>query len=90
MSEVAPTVTPGWYDDGTGRQRWWDGQSWQQQYADEAGWRINPATGVKQYWDGRQWGIAKKPTNHVLHLLLSIITVGLWIPVWIIVSISNA
>lgn len=20
--------TPGWYDDGTGRQRWWDGQQW--------------------------------------------------------------
>jgi len=21
-------VAPGWYDDGTGVQRWWDGQTW--------------------------------------------------------------
>ena len=21
-------VAPGWYDDGSGRQRWWDGQQW--------------------------------------------------------------
>ena len=25
--------------------------------------------------------------NHVLHLLLSIVTLGLWIPVWILLSI---
>lgn len=28
-------------------------------------------------------------TSHVLHLLLSVITVGLWIPVWILVAMSN-
>lgn len=26
--------------------------------------------------------IAKKGPNHVLHLLLSIVTVGIWLPVW--------
>lgn len=26
----------GWYDDGSGRQRWWDGQQWTEQYAPEA------------------------------------------------------
>lgn len=26
---------PGWHDDGSGRQRWWDGNAWGQ-YADEA------------------------------------------------------
>jgi hypothetical protein len=31
----------------------------------------------------------KHRTNHVLHLIISIVTVGLWIPVWIIVAISN-
>ncbi|MFJ4223717.1 hypothetical protein [Microbacterium sp. NPDC089695] len=31
-----PNYTPaGWYDDGSGRQRWWDGQAWGQ-FADEA------------------------------------------------------
>ncbi len=28
-----------------------------------------------------------KPTNHVLHLILSLITVGFWLPVWIAVVI---
>ena len=32
----------------------------------------------------------KKTTSHVLHLILSLITVGFWVPVWIIVCISNA
>ena len=24
----------GWYDDGTGRQRWWDGSRWTEHYVD--------------------------------------------------------
>ncbi len=24
-------TTPGWYDDGSGTQRWWDGQRWTEQ-----------------------------------------------------------
>lgn len=30
-----------------------------------------------------------KKTNHVLHLLLSVCTFGLWIPVWILIAINN-
>ena len=29
-------------------------------------------------------------TSHVLHLLLSVFTLGIWVPVWIIVALSNA
>lgn len=25
--------SPGWYDDGTGRQRWWDGSRWTEHFA---------------------------------------------------------
>jgi uncharacterized membrane protein YvbJ len=32
----------------------------------------------------------KKKTSHILHLLLSIITAGIWIIIWIIVAISNS
>ena len=32
----------------------------------------------------------KKSTSHVLHLILSIVTVGFWIPVWVIVALSNS
>lgn len=28
------TAEPGWYDDGTGKQRWWDGARWTEHYAD--------------------------------------------------------
>ncbi len=30
----------------------------------------------------------RKGTNHILHLLLSIITFGLWIIIWVLVSIK--
>ena len=33
---------------------------------------------------------ADHKTNHVLHLLLCIPTFGLWIPIWILVSVSHA
>jgi len=29
-------------------------------------------------------------TSHLLHLVLSIITMGIWLPVWIIVHMNNA
>lgn len=32
----------------------------------------------------------KKNTSHILHLLLSIITAGIWIIIWILVAISNS
>ena len=32
----------------------------------------------------------KKKTNHILHLLLSIFTFGVWLLIWILVAISNS
>lgn len=29
-------------------------------------------------------------TSHLLHLVLSVITVGLWVPVWILATVSHA
>ena len=31
-----------------------------------------------------------KKTMHIVHLILTIITVGLWAPIWLIVSLINA
>lgn len=31
------TTPAGWYDDGSGRQRWWDGQQWTENFAPETG-----------------------------------------------------
>ncbi|PKI90465.1 hypothetical protein CW368_09710 [Actinomycetales bacterium SN12] len=30
------SVPAGWYDDGSGRQRWWDGEQWTEHYAPES------------------------------------------------------
>ncbi len=32
----------------------------------------------------------KKKTSHILHLILSVITAGAWIIVWIICALSNS
>ena len=32
----------------------------------------------------------KKKTSHVLHFLMSLVTAGLWLPIWIIVALSNS
>ena len=31
----------------------------------------------------------KNTTNHLLHLLLSLVTLGVWIPVWIVIAFSS-
>jgi hypothetical protein len=31
---MATQAEPGWYDDGTGKQRWWDGARWTEHYVD--------------------------------------------------------
>ena len=31
-----------------------------------------------------------KPVNHVLHLILTLITLGIWVIVWIIVAVVSA
>lgn len=37
MTSGPPSTPPGWYDDGSGRQRWWDGTQWTDHYLDEQG-----------------------------------------------------
>jgi cytochrome c biogenesis protein CcdA len=34
--------------------------------------------------------IRQHETSHVVHLLLSLISAGLWIPVWILITLSNS
>lgn len=36
----------GWYDDGTGKQRWWDGTRWSEEYVDLAERRVELRTGA--------------------------------------------
>lgn len=32
----------------------------------------------------------KKKTSHLLHIVLSVLTAGLWLPVWALVTVSNS
>lgn len=37
------TTPQGWYDDGSGRQRWWDGTAWTEHFAPAAAPAVTPA-----------------------------------------------
>jgi hypothetical protein len=53
------------------------------QQAVRKGWRVESQT---EY----QANLVKgHRTNHILHLILSIVTLGLWLIVWLIVALTN-
>lgn len=92
MSEFSQGGTAaGWYDDGQGRQRWWDGVQWTDHLAPAA---VTPAVQAQPaYFQPPMVVVQQRPmykTSHGFHLIMSLITFGLWIPVWIIVGITNA
>lgn len=80
-SNIAPA---GWYPDPDmhGVSRWWDGIKWTEQ-------RITTPMSVVT---SQQVTVQapRKRVNHVLHLILTLLTGGLWLPVWIIVSMAKA
>lgn len=57
--------------------------------------------GSVQYYVGRGWRVESAPMpgqvviiqgkrpNHILHLLLSVVTFGLWLPIWGIVALTS-
>ena len=65
----------GWYPVPEGGSRWWDGTTWTEH-------RAGPVLPVVSYRDPLE-------TNHVLHLLLSVLTCGLWLPVWFVIAWRN-
>lgn len=48
------------------------------------GWRVESAP-----MPGQVVVVMGKRPNHILHLLLSVATFGLWLPVWLLISISS-
>jgi hypothetical protein len=47
------------------------------------GWRIESRTAHSAVM------VKGKPVNHILHLLLTLVTVGLWLPVWIFLTVAR-
>lgn len=77
---MQPQTPPGWYPQGN-VQRYWDGQQWtdhvsplQQQVAPVA---VAPVVAQQaRYVSGLSSGMK------LLHLILTVCTIGLWAPVW--------
>lgn len=75
---TSATPAPGWYPDQSGAMRWWDGSQWTV--------HTQPVYGNQVVVQQRK---AYK-TSHAFHLIMSVVTFGLWLPVWLIVGIYNA
>lgn len=84
---VTPKVLPiaGWYPDpqNHGVERWWNGAAW----TDYRRTPYPPQPAVQQTVVVNQ---PAKRVNHLLHLILTVLTAGLWLPVWIIVSMAKS
>jgi len=61
----------------------------QQALADAIGREARNGWHVESQSDRQATLVKGKPTNHVLHVILCICTLGLWIPVWIVVAIVS-
>lgn len=84
MRCMTETVAAGWYDDPTspGVLRWWDGSAWSEYRAPKP---------VAQPQTVLVGGYRKAyKTSHGFHLVMSLCTLGLWLPVWLVVGIYNA
>ena len=58
------TTPAGWYDDGSGRQRWWDGDQWTEHFAEEQ--RAQSAETTSQQLDpGVLWAAVGNPLTGI-------------------------
>lgn len=91
MSDVQQQTPAGWYPDAAGVMRWWDGRAWTEHVAPQQ--QAHAAYAVQPYYAGQQVVMQQRKnykTSHAFHLVMSIITLGVWVPVWIIVGLYNA
>jgi hypothetical protein len=100
-----PTVPAGWYPDpdnhtgfrygGVPSMRYFDGVQWTENRAPMPR-RQTPQTPQQPIIVAQQIAPQAPPvvvynsgTNHGLHLVLTLLTCGMWLPVWIIIAIVN-
>lgn len=83
MSMPYGQVPPGWYDVGSGHQRWWDGQQWQQYAPEQPRHMAGPMT-ASQINVRREAVYTRQQTGHSL-IVWILASVFLWFPViWVI------
>jgi hypothetical protein len=71
MQPPAPPP-PGWYPHSAGTLRYWDGQQWTADIAPAVQAQAPRARAVSGMSTG----------ENILHLILTICTIGLWAPLW--------
>jgi Protein of unknown function (DUF2510) len=93
MTQPAPQ--PGWYTDSSGMsgQRYWDGRQWTH-YAPPPPPQPQPPPQPTIIINNNAVGapapvVVSTGPNHGLHLLLTLLTFGTWLPVWLIVTIFS-
>ena len=84
-----PTTPPGWYPDPSGQpgQRYFDGLRWTPHFAPHAPAAPAPAVAVAVANAG---GGGFGGSVHVLHAMLTFLSCGLYLPIWIICIIIDA
>lgn len=97
VAPTTPAVPAGWHPhpQNPGLLRYWDGQAWTDHTA-PTHQPAGPAAPVAQQpqqiviQQSNNMGGGYGPrTNHALHFVLTVLTGGLWLVVWIPVAISN-
>jgi hypothetical protein len=85
MSYPAPAPQPGWYPDPSGApgQRYFDGAQWTLQAPPPPTIVINNVGAPAPFY------VTTGP-NHALHLVLTLLTCGMWLPVWLLIAIVGS
>ncbi len=89
-----PSAAPGWYPHGAGL-RWWDGAQWTAHTAPVPPRVATPAAPAVVYVQqpsrpDRGYKVkGVSGTEHMIHLVLTVCTLGLWFPVWLIRSLAG-
>ncbi|WP_233213588.1 DUF2510 domain-containing protein [Mycobacterium hubeiense] len=76
-------MSPGWYPDPGGQpgQRYHDGQRWTQHFVPMPPAVPSPPAPAVAV------AVSTGGTNHALHFVLTLLTCGLWLPIWILAAI---
>ena len=66
----------------------WDGAKWVASLAGEVNQRVRIGWRVESTLPGQVVMVRGRRPNHILHLLLSVLTLGWWLIVWLIIAAS--
>lgn len=76
---VVAAAPAGWYETGDGRRRWFDGRQWTDHYA--------PVLTLVTPLEAPL--LTHHSTGHGFHLIMALMTIGAWLPVWAVVTVCN-